>query len=91
MIDNNFNQSFFNPHSVAIVGASSNAQKTGARVQRFLVSHGYKGKIYPVNPNREEIFGFKCFFNPGYAAILILTNRAFKKLGSLEYTYTTFF
>ena len=61
MIDNNFNQSFFNPHSVAIVGASSNAQKTGARVQRFLVSHGYKGKIYPVNPNREEIFGLKCY------------------------------
>jgi acyl-CoA synthetase (NDP forming) len=61
MIDNNFNQSFFNPQSVAIVGASSNAQKTGARVQRFLVSHGYKGKIYPVNPNREEIFGFKCY------------------------------
>ncbi|MCH1558695.1 MAG: CoA-binding protein, partial [Alphaproteobacteria bacterium] len=61
MIDNNFNQSFFNPHSVAIVGASSNPQKTGARVQRFLVSHGYKGKIYPVNPNREEIFGLKCY------------------------------
>jgi len=61
MIDNNFNQSFFNPRSVAIVGASSNAQKTGARVQRFLVSHGYKGKIYPVNPHREEIFGLKCY------------------------------
>ncbi len=61
MIDNNFNQSFFNPRSVAIVGASSNAQKTGARVQRFLVSHGYKGKIYLVNPNREEIFGLKCY------------------------------
>ena len=61
MIDNNFTQSFLNPRSVAIVGASSNAQKTGARVQRCLVSHGYKGKIYPVNPNREEIFGFKCY------------------------------
>ncbi|MCH1559325.1 MAG: acetate--CoA ligase family protein [Alphaproteobacteria bacterium] len=61
MIDNNFTQSFLNPRSVAIVGASSNPQKTGARVQRFLVSHGYKGKIYPVNPNREEIFGFKCY------------------------------
>ncbi len=61
MIDNNFTQSFLNPRSVAIVGASSNPQKTGARVQRFLVSHGYKGKIYPVNPNREEIFGLKCY------------------------------
>ena len=61
MIDSNFNQSFFNPSSVAIVGASSNPLKTGARVQRFLVSHGYKGKIYPVNPNRAEIFGLKCY------------------------------
>ena len=61
MIANNFTQSFLNPRSVAIVGASSNPQKTGARVQRFLVSHGYKGKIYPVNPNREEIFGLKCY------------------------------
>ena len=61
MIDNNFNQSFFNPRSVAIVGASSNVQKTGARVQRFLISHGYKGKIFPVNPNRAEIFGLKCY------------------------------
>ena len=61
MIYNNFTQSFLNPRSVAIVGASSNPQKTGARVQRFLVSHGYKGKIYPVNPNREEIFGLKCY------------------------------
>ena len=61
MIDNNFSQSFFNPRSVAIVGASSNPLKTGARVQRFLVSHGYKGKIYPVNPNRAEIFGLKCY------------------------------
>ena len=61
MIDNNFSQTFFNPRSVAIVGASSNPLKTGARVQRFLVSHGYKGKIYPVNPNRAEIFGLKCY------------------------------
>jgi acyl-CoA synthetase (NDP forming) len=61
MTDNNFTQSFLNPRSVAIVGASSNPQKTGARVQRFLVSHGYKGKIYPVNPNREEILGLKCY------------------------------
>ena len=36
------------------------------------------------------ILGFKCFFNEGYAAILILTSKAFKKFGSLEYTYTIF-
>ncbi len=63
MIDVSLSQSFFTPKSVAIIGASADPKKTGSRVQRFLVSHGYKGKIFPVNPNREEIFGLKCYPN----------------------------
>ncbi len=63
MVDVSFSQSFFNPKSVAIIGASADPKKTGSRAQRFLVSHGYKGKIFPVNPNREEIFGLKCYPN----------------------------
>ena len=63
MIDVSLSQSFLNPKSVAIIGASADPKKTGSRAQRFLVSHGYKGKIFPVNPNREEIFGLKCYPN----------------------------
>ena len=63
MIDVSLSQSFFNPKSVAIIGASADPKKTSSRAQRFLVSHGYKGKIFPVNPNREEIFGLKCYPN----------------------------
>ena len=63
MIDVSLYQSFLNPKSVAIIGASADPKKTGSRAQRFLVSHGYKGKIFPVNPNREEIFGLKCYPN----------------------------
>ena len=59
MIDVSLSQSFLNPKSVAIIGASADPKKTSSRAQRFLVSHGYKGKIFPVNPNREEIFGLK--------------------------------
>mgnify|MGYP000729364152 FL=1 len=63
MIDFELTQSFFNPSSIAIIGASSNEKKTGSRIQRYLVSHGYKGKIFPVNPNRDNIFGLKCYPN----------------------------
>jgi acyl-CoA synthetase (NDP forming) len=63
MIDFKLTQSFFNPSSIAIIGASSNEKKTGSRIQRYLVSHGYKGKIFPVNPNRDNIFGLRCYSN----------------------------
>jgi len=63
MIDFELTQSFFNPSSIAIIGASSNEKKTGSRIQRYLVSHGYKGRIFPVNPNRDNIFGLRCYPN----------------------------
>ena len=63
MIDFKLTQSFFNPSSIAIIGASSNEKKTGSRIQRYLVSHGYKGRIFPVNPNRDNIFGLRCYPN----------------------------
>ena len=63
MIDFKLTQSFLNPSSIAIIGASANEKKTGSRIQRYLVAHGYKGKIFPVNPNRDNIFGLKCYPN----------------------------
>ena len=61
MIDIKLTKSFINPSSIAIIGASSNEKKTGSRIQRFLIAHGYKGKIFPVNPNRDNIFGLRCY------------------------------
>jgi len=46
---------------VALVGASGDAAKNTARPQRYLRKHGYKGKIFPVNPSRKEIFSEPCF------------------------------
>jgi acyl-CoA synthetase (NDP forming) len=51
---------FFNPDGVAILGASSNKLKTGYHIVKNLLA-GYKGKIYPVNPNYEEILGLPCY------------------------------
>ena len=40
-------QSFFNPKSVAIIGASRQKGKVGYEILSNMVAGGYKGKIYP--------------------------------------------
>ncbi len=50
-----------NPHTVAVVGASSDPAKFGGRVMQFLVQHGYAGRIVPVNPNAAHILGLPAY------------------------------
>ncbi len=52
---------FFNAESVAVIGASRNVFKPGGMVLSNLKNLGFKGKVYPVNPNADEILGFKCY------------------------------
>jgi acetyl coenzyme A synthetase (ADP forming)-like protein len=54
---------FFNPESVAVIGASTNAEKLGYAVVKNLSDGGYskKGKVYPINPTALEILGFKAY------------------------------
>ena len=55
------------PRSVAIVGASDDPKKDGARPLRFLRKHGYPGAVYPVNPRRDTVLGEKAW--PSLAAL----------------------
>ena len=48
------------PHSVAIVGASSDQRRFGGRPIQYLKEAGFSGEIYPVNPKRNEIQGIPC-------------------------------
>jgi len=54
-------ESFFNPQSVAIVGASRQKGKVGYEILANMIEAGYSGRIFPVNPKAEEIEGLKCF------------------------------
>jgi len=54
-------ESFFNPKSVAIVGASRQKSKVGYEILANIMGAGYKGKIYPVNPKSNAIEGLKCY------------------------------
>jgi 3-hydroxypropionyl-CoA synthetase (ADP-forming) len=52
---------FFGARSVAVVGASSTPTKIGYEVLDSLANHEYKGRVYPINPNRAEIMGLKAY------------------------------
>jgi acetyltransferase len=54
-------EKFFNPKSVAIVGASRQQGKVGYEILRSMLDAGFPGKIFPVNPQAEEIENLKCF------------------------------
>lgn len=46
---------FFEPRSVAIIGASAVPGKPGCEVIRNILANGYEGMIYPVNPKGGRI------------------------------------
>ena len=52
---------FFNPKSIAVIGASDTQGKVGNTVLNNIISSGYKGKVYPINPRAEEICDLQCF------------------------------
>jgi len=52
---------FFNPKSVAVVGASREKGKVGYEILSNLVDGGFPGEIWPVNPKADEIDGLKCY------------------------------
>ena len=52
---------FFNPRSIAVVGAGRNPKKPNGLTMVMLGVFNYEGKIYPVNPKYDEVYGKKCY------------------------------
>ena len=48
---------FFNPSSVAVIGASNISTRAGFVVMRNLLQGGFKGPIMPVTPNHTAVHG----------------------------------
>ncbi|MCL5959935.1 MAG: acetate--CoA ligase family protein [Chloroflexi bacterium] len=51
----------FHPKSVAVIGASQRKGALGERLVRYLLKHGYKGKVFPVNPRYDSLMELPCF------------------------------
>lgn len=52
---------FFDPRSIAIVGASREPGKVGYELFAAMQRANYEGALYPVNPKAEEIGGVRCY------------------------------
>jgi acyl-CoA synthetase (NDP forming) len=79
---------FFEPKSIAILGASGDPAKPSGRTQAELINKGYKGEIFPINPKYSDIFGLKCYPSlsdvPGKVELVVITLPAKEVYAALE-------
>jgi acyl-CoA synthetase (NDP forming) len=52
---------FFNPKSIALVGASNSISSWGFIVAHNIVQNDYKGSFFPINPKHKKILGFTAY------------------------------
>ena len=55
--------SIFRPNRIALIGVSNDPNSVGGMTLRNLVSGGFNGVVYPVNPKREAVMGIPCYPN----------------------------
>jgi acetyltransferase len=54
-------EAFFAPRSIAVVGASQDEAKVGHAVFANLLSGGFTGPVYPVNPRSASVLGHTAY------------------------------
>lgn len=68
-------RSLLHPRSVALIGASDDATKTGGRPLAYLRRAGFSGVVYPVNPRRATVQGLRAY--PSLDALPEVPDHAF--------------
>ena len=74
---------FFNPRSVAVIGATKKVDKAGHVIFKNFAANKmrgvFKGELYPVNRNEDSILGFKCYSSitevPGEIELIVDLRR----------------
>lgn len=51
----------FHPNSVAVIGAKDDLGSVGRTIMLNLISGSFPGRIYPINPKREQVLGLKSY------------------------------
>jgi acyl-CoA synthetase (NDP forming) len=55
----------FEPRSIAFLGATNNPFKWGFRIFANIVNGGFQGRLYPINPTKQEVLGRKVYKTVG--------------------------
>ena len=58
-------ENIFNPQRIALIGVTANPRSVGGKVLGNLVGSGYRGVVYPVNPDFEAVMGISCYASLG--------------------------
>lgn len=78
----------FNPRSIAFVGATETPGKWGFIIFNNLLVGGYDGRIYPVNPSRNSVLGYKVYPSvrdiPDEVDLAVFTVPARQVAGAME-------
>src|SRR5271166_1359940 len=79
------------PRSIAVLGASGDPSRIGGRPIAYMLEKGFKGTIYPVNPNRPEVQGLKAYASvadlpeaPDVAIVAVPANIALQAIEDLS-------
>ena len=51
----------FEPKTVAVIGAARESTKIGYKILSNILTGGYRGRVYPINPQGGEILGLKVY------------------------------
>lgn len=51
----------FKPQRIALIGVTMNPNSVGGKVLTNLISGGFRGVVYPVNPDYEAVLGIQCY------------------------------
>ena len=62
MVDNDISF-FFKPKSIAVIGASTTEGKVGNTVLKNILSSGFKGNVFPINPRAKVVCELNCYAN----------------------------
>lgn len=49
------------PESIAIIGASTEVGAVGNDILKNIITHGFGGRVYPVNPKATTLYNLPCF------------------------------
>ena len=54
-------RTFLYPSSICLAGASTKEKSIGFELLQTILSFGYQGRIFPVNPKADSILGLHCY------------------------------
>jgi acetyl coenzyme A synthetase (ADP forming)-like protein len=79
---------FFNPRAVAVVGASRKRDSIGGVIFRNLLSYGFRGPVYPINPSASFIESVPAYQRvediPGAVDLAIIVVPAIEVVAAAE-------